>query len=372
MKSDGGVTVSDGIAVTIFCPAFNQGLYIREALEGFVSQRTSFDFEVIVHDDASTDETAEIIKEYENKYPSLIHGIYQKQNQYSQRIDVFSNYVAPLARGKYIALCEGDDFWISINKIQAQFNYMEQHPECALCGCAALQIRASDGCCFGVLGISDKEQILSGEEMFDAEKTFLPTCSLFYRKSVLLESYENQFRDGCPVGDYPGRVFAGTRGTVYFSPEIMAAKREGSIGSYSARVIANTQASISANNAIIQWLQTTKQKEQFKLYSTAIDREIKRLTRERDAFSLVADCPKKVLAYFARPSNFLHLCKLGKQLRRECIKRCLLNSGNVSFEKLANRWLNFRFRRKRKSVSAVAEKIKFQIDTVKSVKSAWK
>ena len=95
-------------------------------------QKTNFAFEVLVHDDASTDGTADIIREYENKYPDLIKPIYQSENQFSQKKGIMRNFQYPRVKGKYIALCEGDDCWISANKLQKQVDFMETNPECTL------------------------------------------------------------------------------------------------------------------------------------------------------------------------------------------------------------------------------------------------
>ncbi|MFK2238497.1 glycosyltransferase family 2 protein [Bacteroides fragilis] len=104
--------------VSIFCITYNHSSYIRQCLDGFLIQKTNFPFEVLIHDDASTDDTAGIIKEYEAKYPDIIKPIYQVENQYSKGLDINIVYNLPRARGKYIAMCEGDDYWIDPLKLQ--------------------------------------------------------------------------------------------------------------------------------------------------------------------------------------------------------------------------------------------------------------
>ena len=123
----------DSIKVTAYCLAYNHEKYIRKTWEGSVNQKTNFGFQVIVHDDASTDNTANIIREYEKKYPDIIKPIYQKQNQHSKGVSIFKTFIYPQIKGKYIAICEGDDYWCDNSKIQKQFDYMEKHPECSLC-----------------------------------------------------------------------------------------------------------------------------------------------------------------------------------------------------------------------------------------------
>ena len=86
-------------------------------------QKTTFPIEIIIHDDASTDGTAKIVKEYADKYPDLIVPILQTENQYSQGIKPSQNFVFPRARGKYIAFCEGDDYWTDPYKLQKQVDF---------------------------------------------------------------------------------------------------------------------------------------------------------------------------------------------------------------------------------------------------------
>ncbi len=119
--------------VSITCTAYNHEKFIRDTIEGFLMQKTTFPFEIIIHDDASTDNTAEIIKEYELKYPDLIKPIYQKENQLSKGISITLNYTLPRAKGKYIAMCEGDDFWTDPDKLQKQIDFLESNSDYSLC-----------------------------------------------------------------------------------------------------------------------------------------------------------------------------------------------------------------------------------------------
>ena len=121
------------IGVSVYCTAYNHEKYIRNALEGFIKQKTTFKYEVIVHDDASTDNTASIIREYEEKYPNIIRPIYQTENQYSKGIDFIKNDICPLMRGKYVAVCEGDDYWTDELKLQSQYDGLEKNPTCFYC-----------------------------------------------------------------------------------------------------------------------------------------------------------------------------------------------------------------------------------------------
>lgn len=119
--------------VTVACLAYNQEKFIRQALDGFVMQKTSFPFEVIVHDDASTDGTAEIIREFALNYPRIFKPIYQTENQFSKKQCYPVEFVYAKARGKYIADCDGDDYWTDPEKLQKQVDFMEANPEYSIC-----------------------------------------------------------------------------------------------------------------------------------------------------------------------------------------------------------------------------------------------
>lgn len=119
--------------VSICCTAYNHVDYIRQCLDGFVMQKTSFPIEVLIHDDASTDGTQDIIREYADKYPDIIIPIYQTVNQYSKGVKVSLIYNYSRAKGKYIALCEGDDYWTDPYKLQKQVDFLESHPDYVMC-----------------------------------------------------------------------------------------------------------------------------------------------------------------------------------------------------------------------------------------------
>lgn len=119
--------------VSINCITYNHELFIRDALEGFLMQKTDFEFEILIHDDASTDNTANIIREYEAKYPDLIKPIYQTENQYSKGNNPNRVYQFPRAKGKYIAMCEGDDYWTDPLKLQKQVDFLETNEEFSAC-----------------------------------------------------------------------------------------------------------------------------------------------------------------------------------------------------------------------------------------------
>lgn len=185
------------ILVSIKCAVYNHEPYLRQCLEGFVMQKTNFRFEAIVHDDASTDGSVAIIREYAEKYPHIIKPIYETENQYSKRDGSLTRIMNAACKGKYIAVCEGDDYWIDPLKLQKQFDFMEGHSDYMLCGTNGL-ILWNDG-------INAPEyfhrRFISSE--LTPENTIgkwpFPTASLFYRKELL--NYLDDFKCKIYSGD---------------------------------------------------------------------------------------------------------------------------------------------------------------------------
>jgi len=121
--------------VSISCITYNHEKYIEDALKGFLSQKTTFPVEILIHDDASTDGTPDIIKKYEREFPQLIKPIYQTENQHSKKDGTLGQIQRRRALGKYYATCEGDDYWTDPDKLQKQIDFLEKHPDYVMsCG----------------------------------------------------------------------------------------------------------------------------------------------------------------------------------------------------------------------------------------------
>ena len=123
----------EDIKISVYCMSYNCAPFIERAIHGMVSQKINVSYKIIIHDDASTDGSADIIRKYAKKYPEKICAVFQSENQYSKGADIYKQFISPHIEGDYIAICEGDDFWMDENKLQMQYDYMEKHPECSLC-----------------------------------------------------------------------------------------------------------------------------------------------------------------------------------------------------------------------------------------------
>lgn len=127
-------TSSSDPLVSISCITYNHINYIEQCLDGFLEQETDYPFEILIHDDCSTDGTTEIIQKYSTKYPDIIKPMYETENQYQKGKPAGSLiWNIPRAKGKYIAFCEGDDYWIDENKLQIQIDFLEKNPEYTMC-----------------------------------------------------------------------------------------------------------------------------------------------------------------------------------------------------------------------------------------------
>lgn len=201
---------------------YNHEKFIKEAIESFLKQKTNFKYEILIHDDASTDRTPLILREYEKKYPNLIRVIYQKENQYSKGKMILS-ILDKKARGKYIAVCEGDDYWIDRNKLQKQIDYLEKNPKCGLCFHAVEIYDDKLKKKIGEIAPYKKSQISSTKDIILGGGGFIGTNSIVYRREAMLNP--PKFYLECPVGDYPLQIINSTKEYAYFIKETMSAYR---------------------------------------------------------------------------------------------------------------------------------------------------
>ena len=186
----------DKILVSIRCLVYNHEPYLRQCLEGFVMQKTNFRFEAIVHDDASTDGSATIIREYAEKYPDIIKPIYETENQYSKRDGSLTRITNAACRGKYIAICEGDDYWIDPQKLQKQVDFLEAHPDYLLCGTNGLILWDNGTNAPEYFNRNFTSRELMPEDVIG--KWPFPTASLMYRHELFafLDSFKCRTYNG--------------------------------------------------------------------------------------------------------------------------------------------------------------------------------
>lgn len=212
------------IKVSIYCLAYNHESYIRETLEGFINQRTKYGFKVIVHDDASTDNTANIIKEYCNNYPDLFEPIFQTENQFSKNVDVINAFILPRLVGDYVAICEGDDYWCDSNKLEKQISFLENNDAYSACVHNSVFLDMKKNTSRPFNRNVNREKDLELTDVIDGVNGVFHTSSVIYRRSILNNNY--RFVDFMKsVGDYPKAILMALNGKIKYFPEQMSVYR---------------------------------------------------------------------------------------------------------------------------------------------------
>lgn len=207
--------------VTIVCTTYNHEPYIAQTLEGFVKQRCNFKFEILVHDDASTDQTADIIQRYANNHPGLFRLVLQKENQYSQGRDIWELLFKDPQTAPYIAICEGDDYWTDQLKLQKQVNILEADPKVGMTYARVKRYYQEKRKC---------------KETFGAAATFntliskgntVPTLTVMLRKELYIQyaSDSQSFRGCLKMGDYPMWLWLSVHSNLHFNKEVMGVYR---------------------------------------------------------------------------------------------------------------------------------------------------
>lgn len=219
--------------VSVVCATYNHEKYIRDALEGFVNQKTDFPFEVLINDDASTDGTADIIREYEKKYPEIIKPIYQTENQYSKGIRITNEILIPQAKGKYIAYCEGDDYWCDENKLQMQADYLENHPEssASVHNTYIFDLRDKSKRTM----FMGKERNLTVNDCIRGWPYSYHTSSLIARAELIKNRPEFTLMVK-NVGDHPLAIFLSIMGEIHYFCNPMSVYRYGTEGSWTSNM----------------------------------------------------------------------------------------------------------------------------------------
>lgn len=187
--------------VIIRCLVYNHEPYLRDCLEGFVMQQTNFPFKAVVHDDASTDNSAAIIREYAEKYPHIIEPIYETENQYSKHDGSLAKIMntATLGRSAYLAYCEGDDYWIDPLKLQKQVDFLDANPDYAMCFSACVIKKANESLSIDFQGEKIESRDYSATEML--QTWCVPTASICIRAEVAKDQRICQYDKRKTCGD---------------------------------------------------------------------------------------------------------------------------------------------------------------------------
>lgn len=225
------------IKVSILCQTFNHEVYIEDAIKGFLMQETDFDFEICIHDDASTDKTSEIIRNYESLFPEKIKPIYQSTNQYSLGKRITRINMAR-AQGQYFAICEGDDYWTDPRKLQKQVDWLDAHPETICVIHACMKENANFPSRRGSWIYSKVNRDLSLDEIISKRGLIASYSTYLYRRP---EAEYPAFFYEYPIGDVTRLIFSAMHGSVHYMSDLMSVYRVGIRHSWSERIRLNNE-----------------------------------------------------------------------------------------------------------------------------------
>ena len=167
--------------VSVICATYNHVNYIAYCLEGLLRQQTDFPFEILVHDDASTDGTSDIVRAYAERYPELIRANIQTENQYSRGCKP-RTVLGRQARGQFIAICDGDDRWTDAEKLRKQVRFLEDHPEHVLSYHRASFIDATNEVTHASTHAEHSWRDYSRQELRTAGYEWLPLVAILHRR----------------------------------------------------------------------------------------------------------------------------------------------------------------------------------------------
>lgn len=234
--------------VSVFYLCYNQKEFVEESMRSILSQETDFEIELLVHDDASTDGTAEIVRRLAAA-DQRIKPILREENLYSVKgLDYFRDFLLPLAQGEYIAVCEGDDYWTNPHKLQMEVDYLRAHPSCTMaCGRADV-IDGVSGQSIGSFGYGEIDKDLTVVDLLN--KWEIPTASVLFKK-VDAAAYYADWTFDKPVGDFPRAIYLASLGYVHYFGDRLSVYRYSVPGSWSTSVKRSREKKVSNS---IDWL----------------------------------------------------------------------------------------------------------------------
>lgn len=241
----------DKIYISCVCITYNQENYIKDAINGMLAQITDYRFEVIIHDDVSTDNTRDILLEYKNKYPNIIKLVLQKENQYKKGKKIIPLAVSK-AQGEYIALCEGDDYWINKNKIDSQIKILNQYRNINICVHNAYVLENKHNQLINLFKFQvKKNRTVPPIKIYSTSGQFSPTAAYFFRKNLFLNFIS--LYDEFPILDFFIEAILGNNGVFYLKDK-SSVYRYNSIGSWTNNELNDTILSLIRNQRMLEAL----------------------------------------------------------------------------------------------------------------------
>ena len=222
--------------VTVILPTHNHAPFIAQAIESVLVQKTEFPFDILLHDDASTDGTADICRTYVARYPEKITLIAQTENQYRKDRRIQSHILIPKVTAKYTAILDGDDYWTDPGKLQKQVGYLEAHPDCTLC-IGAADVVDVNGSIVGRTAPYKESRRVDPNDMIRAGGGFTATNTIVMPTKLLQQL--PAFADYIEAEDIPFQLFGALKGYAWYIADTLMAYRQAVPGSWSTRQYAS-------------------------------------------------------------------------------------------------------------------------------------
>lgn len=226
--------MENDVILSVCTVTYNQANYIAKTIDSFLMQKTNFKFQVIIGDDCSTDGTTEIIKEYAEKYPEIIKPIFREKNigAGNNSLDVYNH-----ANTKYIAICDGDDYWTDENKLQIQVDYLEKHPK--FVGCFHKSVRKNivnpevKDIYFPQAVLKNVKEVYTNKDI--QKKYFIETCSVMYRFDKYKEDFISTYPQKIANGDTYMYNYFSLQGNIGYIDRLMSVKTMNDFGVWNSQ-----------------------------------------------------------------------------------------------------------------------------------------
>lgn len=306
-------TNDEKIGVSVICNTYNHEKYIAKTLNSILEQRTEFVIEVLVHDDASTDKTADIIRDFQYRFPDIIKPVYQKKNQYSMGVDIIQRYQFPRVKGKYFAFCEGDDYWNDPYKLQKQYDELELHVDIDICAHASYVLNSSKKIRMNDIVPAAKNTIFSMSEVIRGGGGFVATNSLLMRASLLDE--QPDFFKKCSL-DYSIQMYGALKGGMLYLSDKMSTYRYMIAGSWSDRTEKDTVYKEKQLNIVMSLLRGVDEYTEHQ-YSQDIS-----MVMSKERYNFLMETGSYRMARHEQKQYFKTVCSAKDKIYNYCMDYC--------------------------------------------------
>lgn len=225
---------NDTVEVSIVCITYNHAKFIKKAIDGFLKQKTNFKYEIIIHDDLSTDGTREILLDYQKKYPDKIRLLLEDENQFSKDVRILLALCLPAVKGRYVAVSDGDDEWVYDKKLLEQYEFMQNNPDVSMCIHNAVRCNMQTGEEVNQIEGIIEDRMLTMDEVILGTRGSIPVTSIFFRSKYIPGIPDYCFR--APVGDEPLMTYYACKGGIYYMNKIWAKRNYMHEGSWNFRM----------------------------------------------------------------------------------------------------------------------------------------